>query len=368
MKSSILVITGGTGGHVIPAVNFFNYLETKSDNIFLLTDHRGSKYIKNINKKNILIINSSHLSGNFFFRLKAIIKLLIGFSQSIRIFIKLKPKTVISFGSYASLMPLLCFVFYKFFFKSKLYIHEQNSVVGQTNKIFIKFSNKIFMNFDREYKNINIYKEKIVVVGLPQKTNKDYLNYEIIKCNTNDKIINFLVYAGSQGSLDILFIFKKIIDELKIITKVKQIKFVVQSPLNKHKEIENILIENNYDYEIKNFYEKFDNILNKTHIALCRSGAGTINDLIKYKIPAIICPLPSAKDNHQYENAKVLSDINCALIVDRNKINIDEIIFFINKVVNDKNFNKSLLTNFSKIKTKNASEFMWKLIQDDQKK
>ena len=363
MKSSILVITGGTGGHVIPAVNFFNYLETKSDNIFLLTDHRGSKYIKNINKKNILIINSSHLSGNFFFRLKAIIKLLIGFLQSIRIFIKLKPKTVISFGSYASLMPLLCFVFYKIFFKSKLYIHEQNSVVGQTNKIFIKFSNKIFMNFNKEYKSLDIYKEKITVVGLPQKPNNDYLNHENKK---NYKNFNFLVFAGSQGSLDILVIFKKIIDRLKTMPKLKKVKFIVQSPLQKQKEIENLLIENSYDFEIKNFYENFDYILKKTDIALCRSGAGTINDLINYKIPAIICPLPSAKDNHQYENAKVLSNVKCALIIDKNKINIDAIILFINKVLNDKNFNKSLLDNFSKIKTQNASKIIWQLIEDDQ--
>ena len=48
MKSKILIITGGTGGHVIPAVNFFNYLNHKSKKVFLLTDNRGHKYIKSI--------------------------------------------------------------------------------------------------------------------------------------------------------------------------------------------------------------------------------------------------------------------------------------------------------------------------------
>ena len=78
-KNNILIITGGTGGHVIPALNFFNYLNDNSKNVFLLTDNRGYKYIINANKKNILKINSSHLTGNISFKLLGLIKLLIGF-------------------------------------------------------------------------------------------------------------------------------------------------------------------------------------------------------------------------------------------------------------------------------------------------
>ena len=47
-KNKILIITGGTGGHVIPAINFFNYLKNNSNNVFLITDNRGYKYIGNI--------------------------------------------------------------------------------------------------------------------------------------------------------------------------------------------------------------------------------------------------------------------------------------------------------------------------------
>ena len=123
MKNSILIITGGTGGHVIPAVHFFNYINSEKIKVNLITDKRGSKYISGINKSNIYKINSSHLSGNLFFKLNGIIKLSIGFFQTFKIFIKLKPKIIISFGSYASLMPLICFIVLKFFFKTKLYLH-----------------------------------------------------------------------------------------------------------------------------------------------------------------------------------------------------------------------------------------------------
>ena len=365
MKNSILIITGGTGGHVIPAVHFFKYVYRENKNVYFLTDIRGSKYINGINKNNIYKINSSHLSGNFFFKLKGIIKLTQGFLQSLIIIIKLKPKIIISFGGYASLMPLICFVLSKFIFKTTLYLHEQNSVIGQTNKLFIKYSNKIFMHFNKNYMEIKKYSEKILITGLPQKITSNNLNFE------NQKHINslkFLVFAGSQGSIEILTIFKNIIYELKKIPNLKKIEFIIQCPLQKQKEIKNLLIKNNYDYQIKDFFVNFENILNITNIALCRSGAGTVNDLINFKIPAIISPLPNAKDNHQYENARILSNAECALIINKDKINIDEIILFIKKVINDKNFNKNLLDKFSKIKIGNASELMWKFIEDDQKK
>ena len=364
MKNSILIITGGTGGHVIPAVNFFKYIHSRSNEVNLITDYRGDKYINGVNKNNIYKISSSHLSGNFFFKLKAIFKLFSGFVQTLKIFIKLKPKIIISFGSYASLMPLVCFVLLKIFFKTKLYLHEQNSVIGQTNKFFIKFSNKIFMHFNKNYQNIDKYSEKILITGLPQKL----FNYDLSYEKKNTEIFKFLVFAGSQGSIDILNIFKNIIYELKKIPNLKKIEFIVQCPIHKQKEIKNLLTKNNFDYQIKVFFENFESTLHIANIALCRSGAGTINDLINFKIPSIICPLPNAEDNHQYENAKILSNIQCALIVNKDKINTDEIILFIKKVIDDKNFNKSLKDKFSKIKNFNGSELMWEYIEDDQKK
>ena len=362
MSKNILIITGGTGGHVIPAVNFFNYLEHNSNKVFLLTDYRGSKYIKEVNKKKIFKIYSSHFSGNIFFKIKAFLKLLAGLIQSIIVFIRLKPKTIISFGSYASSTPLVCFLFFKFFFKTSLYIHEQNSVVGKVNKTFIKFSNKIFLNFEKEYVNIQKFQNKIAIVGLPQNIHTNNLNYNIMNNKSN---LNFLVFAGSQGSLDILVLFEQILKNLEKILNFKEIKFFIQAPLAKHKEIENLLKNKHCSYKIQNFYYNFDEILKLTDIALCRSGAGTINDLINYKIPAIIYPLPSAKDNHQYENAKILSDKKCALIVEKNKINDQEIMLFIDKLLNDKNFKTELFDNFKKIEIKNANELMWNYINNE---
>ena len=362
-KNKILIITGGTGGHVIPAINFFNYIKNNSKNVFLVTDNRGYQYISNTDKKNILKIHSSHLTGNISFKLLGVIKLLIGFLQSLIIFIRLRPTTIVSFGSYASFAPLICFVFFKFFFKTKLYLHEQNSLIGQTNKLFSKQANKIFVNFDKEYPNLNKYKNKIFVVGLPQKKVNENLNDKLRK---NENNINFLIFAGSQGSLDILNYFSKITHEIKKLPNFKKINFIVQCPKKMQNQIKNSLTNNNFNFQIKSFFNNFDNILNKTNIALCRSGAGTINDLINYKIPAIILPLPSSKNNHQFENAKILSKIGCAIIANKDSKELDKILLFIKNVIENKSFNKCLLDKYSKIKRYNSNLLIWEHIHDDQ--
>ena len=77
MKENFLLITGGTGGHVIPAKNFANYLSNKNINCTIITDKRGYKYFDNYNGK-IYIISSSNLNGNLIFKIFGIFQILLG--------------------------------------------------------------------------------------------------------------------------------------------------------------------------------------------------------------------------------------------------------------------------------------------------
>ena len=63
-----------------------------------------------------------------------------------------------------------------------------------------------------------------------------------------------MLFAGSQGSIDLLEIFKYIIKSFNKMSMSKKIFFTIQAPLSKHLEIKNLLKENNYNFEIKNFY------------------------------------------------------------------------------------------------------------------
>ena len=356
MNNSFLILTGGTGGHVIPAVNFGNYLIKNKFNCNMITDQRGSKYTGRFNGE-VFKIKSSHLSGNIFFKFKAILKLLFGFFQSLNLIFKLKPKIIVSFGSYASLPGCFALLILSKFFKIKFYIHEQNSIIGKSNRIFIAYTNKFFVNFDKKYKINNKYQKKIIIVGLPNNTSQ----IERKNQNIKDKkaFLKVFVYGGSQGSLPLLKLFELILDKITL-NDLSKIHFIIQCPKFYQKEIIKKLKNLNCSYLIEDFYFNIDQLLEQTDLTISRAGAGTIDDIIKYKIPSILVPLSIAKDNHQYENALILKKNNSGIIINEMNKDVTEAINFIKKILIDKSHQKKIIDSFDNIIIRDANKLMLK--------
>ena len=199
-NKKILIFSGGTGGHVIPAINFANYLSDNGYDCSLIVDKRGDKYTKNL-KGNKFIIHSSHLTGNVFFKLRALLKLILGFFQSILIIFKFKPKICISFGSYATLAPIFSLLLYKVFFESRLYLHEQNSVIGKVNLLYLKYSEYIFLNFKKIYNLNKKFNDKIVFVGLPSAVKKDKVSFNYIDCSKINVFVLPFIFLFNRESV-----------------------------------------------------------------------------------------------------------------------------------------------------------------------
>ena len=113
-KKNYLILSGGTGGHVIPAVNLGNFIIENGYDCYLFVDERGNQYT-NLFKGQIRVIHASHLTHNFLGKAQSIISLLNGFFQSLKYLFKIQPYSCVSFGSYATFMPLLVLVFFRFF-------------------------------------------------------------------------------------------------------------------------------------------------------------------------------------------------------------------------------------------------------------
>ena len=183
---------------------------------------------------------------------------------------------------------------FKPIYKVKIYIHEQNSIIGRTNKFFLNFSNKLFLNFDIKSKINSKFKDKIFVVGSPE--NNFQKNNNINDKNSDSKFTIF-ISGGSQGS-EFVSNFAtnliKIIDDEKII----KAKFIFQCSKHLIKKYEAELQNIKSPIILKDFFINVDEILANSNLAICRAGAGTIVDLINFKLPSILIPLPSSKDNH----------------------------------------------------------------------
>jgi len=317
MSKIFFLFSGGTGGHVIPAVNFGNYLISRGYDCILLLDHRGNAYSYNF-KGRICLLHSAHFSGGILFKIISILKLLIGLIQSIFFLIKYRPIHCVSFGSYASFAPLLATIIMKLIRKIDIHVHEQNSIMGRVNLFFLRFTKNIFINFDNIYNlKKNLYK-KTLHVGMPSKCNN---RTKTIQKNRNNKKISIFLYGGSQGSIPIVNCFLLMIQKFDK-KYFHKIKLFIQCPNNISGNLSKKLNELKIDYKIKDYYKNLNELLQFTDIVISRSGAGTINDIINYNIPSILFPLPHSKDNHQISNAQYLADKKVAIVM--NEINFND--------------------------------------------
>ncbi len=360
MKKNFLLITGGTGGHVIPTKNFANYLSIKKINCTIITDKRGYKYFDNYDGK-IYIISSSNLNGNIIFKILGIFQILLGLIQSFIIIFLLKPSHSISFGSYASFSPMLSCMLFKPFYKIKLYIHEQNSIIGRTNKFFLNFTEKLFLNFDIKSKINSKFKDKIFVVGSPENNFKKNIN---ISNKNSESNFTIFISGGSQGS-EFVSNFGtnliKIIDNEKII----KAKFIFQCSKHLIKKQKEKLRNIKSPFILKDYFINIDEILANANLAICRAGAGTIVDLINFKLPSILVPLPSSKDNHQFFNAKILAKHDLAIIIDQNKDDLDKAKKYIYETYSNPKKLESMNKKFDMIQVKNSNTLIYKLILNE---
>ena len=359
-KNSYLILSGGTGGHVIPAVNFGNFIIEKGYKCYLLIDERGEKYASSF-KGQIKIINSSHFSYNFFGKIRAVIFHIIGFLQSLKYILIIRPRSCVAFGSYATFTPLLVLVFFRIFGLTKIFLHEQNSVMGKVNILFTSFANKIFLNFEKTLKIKNNFKKKSFVVGLPFDHKFKLINRDI-KIN-NKKYIRVFVSGGSQGAVSLNKIMINLFNKFPR-NILNQIQFSIQCPDSQKKEISNFFDKLSVKYELRSFFDEFIKKLYESDVLITRAGAGTVNDVISTKTPAIFVPLPSSANDHQFYNANFLKQKKAALLIEQRDLNSQESLSIVIELISNIKKQNDLIKNLKKIKSIDTNQLIFKYLND----
>jgi UDP-N-acetylglucosamine--N-acetylmuramyl-(pentapeptide) pyrophosphoryl-undecaprenol N-acetylglucosamine transferase len=337
MTQKILISTGGSGGHVVPATILYEHLKDEF-NILISTDKRGMKFLDR-NVYNFEIFNVNPISKNIFllpFQFLSTIFLII---KSIFFLKKRKIDILISTGGYMSLP--LCLA--SKVLDIKLFLFEPNMVLGRSNKFFIKSCKKIFCysnkikNFPRDHIN------KINVI--PALLRKNF--YKVTKAKDIDKSINLLVIGGSQGAK----IFDKLIKTSIVkLSKKYNLKIYQQTSLVNFENLKKFYKDNSINYELFDFNDDIPSLMSKANICLTRAGASTLAELVFLNIPFVAIPLPTSKDNHQFENAFFYNKIGCNWILDQNEITDETITDKLVNIIDNKDnlFEKKInMKNFS---------------------
>ncbi len=350
-KFKIFLATGGSGGHIFPAIAVAEKLTSNNSNICIIADKIYEKYSScNLNYR---IIDAGKTIKSFS-NLKNILK---GFLQAKKLIKQEKPDLVIGFGSYATLPTLMACLWYKVPF----ILHEQNAYIGKINKIFGKYAKKIMTTYYELYGVKFDDMNKIVYTGSPVRENIKKLYKNEYKYPENNEKFIVLITGGSGGAKIFSEYLPKIFDEkhkleqknLKIYHQVRE-EFV-DNVREYYKKI-------NLDATVKPFFNNMDELLSKAHLVIGRAGSGTLCETAIAGKPSILIPLTNRGNNRQEVNAQSFEKNNAGIMVLEKDFNIKDFQVMFFDLIKNKQKLEEMSKNVKKLAVPNADENILKII------
>jgi UDP-N-acetylglucosamine--N-acetylmuramyl-(pentapeptide) pyrophosphoryl-undecaprenol N-acetylglucosamine transferase len=335
LKENIVIAAGGTGGHISPGIALAEELFENKEDYGI-----GEIYIHSLNRNKdnpdlqdspvpILWHNTPQFNWKFIFY---IFHFLHNFGKTFFQFFTRNIHCVIAMGGY-SCLPALIFAL---LFRKKIYLCEQNRIMGKVTKFFLKHSDKVAFSFPPLLIEQERFKD-FKILGNPLRA-KILPNSKLIQTKrkqlTSKERINVLVLGGSQGARQINNMVIKALEDHEII---KHYHFRLLTGTNLYEETKQNTKQDidliSYSQDMKTHYEWAD-------LVIARAGAGVISEGLAFGLPMILIPYPFAADNHQYENAKYLEEKHASLVLNQKEEDPELLIKYLKEFIENR---KSLI-------------------------
>ena len=303
MSRSILIMAGGTGGHIFPALAVADCLRTKGWNITWL-GAPNSMEAELVPKHGYPMawVNFSGLRGKGLLRkLMLPLNLLRAMWQSAVALFSLRPDVVLGMGGYITfpggIMAALL--------RRPLLIHEQNSIAGLSNRVLARFAARVLSGFPQVLPKAewcgNPVRDSIAALPEPQQ-----------RYSAHYGMLNVLVVGGSLGA--------KAINEcvpqaLALLPRTAGITVVHQTGKQHFEAVQSAYRQAGVAAEIKPFLEDMAQHYDWADVVICRAGALTVAELAAAGVASILVPFPFAVDDHQTGNARFLSERGAAILL-----------------------------------------------------
>lgn len=340
----VIFACAGTGGHVNPAIAIARIIQkNEKDSQFLFIGTKNgleNKLVKNAGFEIVHIRTGKLLRKLTLKNVKAIFDTYAGIGESIKILKDFKPDLVIGTGGYICGPVMLAAKKLKIPYM----LHESNAYPGVSVKLLAKKAKYVMLGFEDAKKRLK-RQDNLIYTGTPAKFNID--EFDSLKKDESKKEFNIeqinkkivLVTCGSQGA-------KKINETvIQMVAKKKSKEYFIVLVTGEatydsmRKELDELKIENESEYiKLEKFIFNMDKMYKACDMCITRAGAMTITELALAARPAILVPLPTATENHQYYNAKVLENARAGKIIEQKDLTIDLLDNTINEIIcnNDK--------------------------------
>lgn len=311
----VLVMAGGTGGHVFPALSVAKAMVAEGARVTWLGTHQGLEAtVVPENGFDIEYISVEGLRGkNKAGLMLAPFKLIRALWQAGKVIRDLQPDGVVGFGGFVSgpggLMARLL--------KKPLIIHEQNSVVGMTNKWLAKVADRILTGFP----NVVDLPNHARWVGNPVR--EDIAPRE----QGRRKRLRLLVVGGSQGAHAFNMTLPKLFADLGAQIKIKH-----QAGNGRSKEVRALYKLHEIDARVVDFIDDMATAYQWADLLICRAGAMTVAECCAVGKPALFVPYPFSAGDHQVRNAMTMVDAGAAEMVLNHKLDSKDMLATLEKL------------------------------------
>ena len=318
----ILIMAGGTGGHIFPAIAVAEKLQAEGWDIqWLGTADRMEAQIVPKHGFTLHCLKVTGLRGRgVVAKLYALIALVKAIYQASKLIKQIQPSVVLGMGGYASgpggIAARLV--------GKPLLIHEQNVVLGLTNRWLAKFANVVMLGFEaaREQLPSN---SNVVVTGNPVRQKIMTMVKSDLEPIKTDAPLNILIVGGSLGARP----FNQKLPA--ILSKLEKVTVRHQSGKANKAEVEGLYQASGSPARVDEFIDDMSEAYEWADIVICRAGAITVTEIALAGVVAIFIPLPHAVDDHQTANAKSLVERRAGYLVNQADLP-DKLIHLLNDI------------------------------------
>lgn len=304
----VMIMAGGTGGHVFPALAVADELRLRGVPVVWLGTRNGieSRLVPQAGYP-IEWMSISGLRGKKTITLLlAPFRLVMACWQATQVILRRKPCAVLGMGGFASgpggLMAWLL--------RKPLLVHEQNAIPGLTNKILARLARVVLQAFPTVFRNAvttgNPVRQSICDIEAPEIRLRDRVTEA-----ASAEPLRILVIGGSLGAVKLNEIIPQAVSR---IDSARRPQIIHQTGL-KNIDSARALYENaGVDAKVEAFIDDMPSVYRWADLVICRSGAMTVFELAAVGVASILIPYPHAVDDHQTHNARYLQDAGAAII------------------------------------------------------
>lgn len=297
----VLMMAGGTGGHVYPALAVAKELLSRGFRVEWVGTDRGleARVVPEAGIKLHHLVVRGLRGKNVIARVTGLFYVLLSTLQALRLLLRLSPNCVVGMGGYASGPAGLA----AWILRKPLLVHEQNAVAGTTNRLLAPLASEVLAGFPGAFK-ADIESK---VVGNPIR--RELLERAILSAYEFDgsRPLRLLVVGGSLGAQPINEVVPAAIQDLVAAHGTDKVEVLHQSGVNHLETLQQsygALLQGSV--RVSGFIEDMAEAYAWSDLVLCRAGALTVSELAIMGRPAILVPLPHAIDDHQSANARFL--------------------------------------------------------------